>query len=130
MEVASSMIDRGMHLKTKRKRCNVNRWTLSILAILLLGSGCASIDRNVEKLEPGMSKQQVLSIMGEPADRSFRGTDEAWRYQEVTGFGQCKYTTIWIRQGKLVGVSTRRGGSVFGCGLGSEPVNWQEMPSG
>lgn len=68
----------------------MSRWMLLILAILLFGYGCASVDRSVEQLEPGMTKQQVLSIMGEPADRSFRGTDEAWRNQEIAGFGQCK----------------------------------------
>ncbi|MGH8293413.1 MAG: outer membrane protein assembly factor BamE domain-containing protein [Gammaproteobacteria bacterium] len=106
------------------------RWAFLILTVILFEAGCASLSHHVEQLEPGMSKQQVLSIMGEPANRSFRGTNEAWQYQEVVGFGQCQYTTIWIRQNNLVGVSTRRGGSIAGCGLGSEPINWQEMPSG
>jgi SmpA / OmlA family len=79
-------------------------------------------------LEAGMTKQQVLDILGSPADRSFRGTDEAWQYQEIAGFGQCKYTTVWISNGKLIGVSSRRGSSVAGCGLGSQEVNWAEMP--
>jgi hypothetical protein len=76
-----------------------------------------------------MTKQQVLTALGPPADRSFRGKDEAWQYQEIAGFGQCKYMTVWISDGKLVGVSTRRGKSVAGCGLGSSEVDWQQMPS-
>ena len=99
-----------------------------LLVVALFSLGCASTGKAVANLEPGMTKQQVLNILGSPADRSFRGSDEAWQYQEIAGFGQCKYTTVWISNGKLVGISTRRGGSVAGCGLGSQEVNWSEMP--
>lgn len=95
---------------------------------MLVCAACASTGKAVAKLEPGMSKQQVQSLLGEPADRSFQGTAEAWQYQEIAGFGQCKYTTVWLRDGKLVGVSSRRGSSIAGCGLGSEPVDWSQMP--
>ena len=99
-----------------------------LLIVALVSAGCASTGKAVAKLEPGMMKQQILDILGSPADRSFRGSDEAWQYQEIAGFGQCKYTTVWISDGKLVGISTRRGGSVAGCGLGSQPVDWSQMP--
>lgn len=99
-----------------------------LLVVAALCTACASTGKAVANLEPGMTKQQVLDTLGPPADRSFRGSDEAWQYQEIAGFGQCKYTTVWISNGKLVGVSTRRGSSVAGCGLGSEEVNWSEMP--
>jgi hypothetical protein len=76
-----------------------------------------------------MTKEQVLQILGDPADRSFRGNDEAWQYQEIAGFGQCKYTTVWLSDGKLVGLSTRRGPSMAGCGLGSHEVDWSQTPA-
>lgn len=103
---------------------------LFILLVVQLAISCASTGQAVAELEPGMTKQQVLAILGTPADRSFRGVDEAWQYQEVAGFGQCKYTTVWLSDGKLVGVSTRRGESVAGCGLGSREVDWSQMPTG
>ena len=94
----------------------------SILVVTLVFMGCASTGKAVSTLDPGMSKQQVLEALGTPADRSFHGSDEAWQYQEIAGVGQCKYTTVWISNGKLIGVSTRRGKSVAGCGLGSKEV--------
>ena len=97
-------------------------------SVILLIVALASIGWAVAKLEPGMTKQQILDVLGSPADRSFRGSDEAWQYQEIAGFGQCKYTTVWISDGKLAGLSTRRGGSVAGCGLGSQEVDWSQMP--
>lgn len=103
--------------------------SMLLLFLALVSLGCASTGKAVAELEPGMTKQQILDILGPPADRSFRGTDEAWQYQEIAGFGQCKYTTVWISGGKLVGVATRRGTSVAGCGLGSQEVDWSQMPS-
>jgi len=104
---------------------------VAVLIMIFTLAACASspIDDAVSKLEPGMSKDKVLVLLGQPADRSFRGVDEALQYQEIAGLGQCKYTTVWLSEGKLVGVTTRRGGSVLGCGLGSQPVDWQQMPS-
>jgi len=100
-----------------------------VTALLLVTlSGIVLAAKPTDKLEPGMSRGEVRKLLGAPADRSFRGADEAWQYQEVAGFGQCKYTTVWIRDAKVVGVSTRRGKSVAGCGLGSHEVNWSEMP--
>jgi hypothetical protein len=107
------------------------RWrpALAALIVVILSAGCASAGKGSASLEPGMEKEQVLEVMGPPNDRSFRGTDEAWQYREIAGFGQCKYTTVWMSDGRLVGVSTRRGASVAGCGLGSEEVDWSQMPA-
>lgn len=106
------------------------RYLSGLTCIVLVVAGCASTTRGAAQLEPGMTKQQVVAIMGPPSDRSFRGTDEALQYQEIAGFGQCKYTTVWISGGKLIGISTRRGTSVAGCGLGSQELDWSQMPTG
>ena len=74
--------------------------SIMLLIVALASIGCASTGKAVAKLEPGMTKQQILDVLGFPADRSFRGSDEAWQYQEIAGFGQCKYTTVWISDGK------------------------------
>jgi hypothetical protein len=108
----------------------MSRLPIALLLVSLLAAGCASTGQAVAKLEPGMPREKILAALGPPDDRSFRGKDEAWQYQEIAGFGQCKYTTVWITDGKLVGVSTRRGASVAGCGLGSKEVDWGQMPTG
>jgi hypothetical protein len=100
-----------------------------VITFALVACASSSTDDAVSSLQPGMSKEQVVAKVGKPGDRTFRGNDEALSYAKIAGFGQCKYTTLWFRDGKLVGVTTRRGGSVAGCGLGSEPVDWNEMPA-
>ncbi|GFE91325.1 hypothetical protein GCM10011488_62790 [Steroidobacter agaridevorans] len=86
--------------------------------------GCASTTaRGKEALNPGMTTAQVKELLGNPDGRSFDETNEAWQYQDVVGFGQCEYLTAWFTNGVLKAVTTRRGGSVAGCGLGSTPVD-------
>jgi hypothetical protein len=105
--------------------------TLFTFASILMSCGLTGIafaEKPTDQLQPGMSKDEVQKLLGKPANRSFRGADEAWQYHEVAGFGQCKYTTVWIRDAKVVGLSERRGKSVAGCGLGSKEIDWSEMP--
>lgn len=103
---------------------------LCMLLLLATGvlTGCAQTTKKSISLEPGMSKQQVQEIMGAPEARSFRGENEAWQYQEVIGFGQCGYITVWITVGRVAAVTSRSGPSVAGCGLGSREVDWGQMP--
>ncbi|MEJ0084415.1 MAG: outer membrane protein assembly factor BamE [Pseudomonadota bacterium] len=101
---------------------------LAAILLLCFFSSTALAGKPTDKVEPGMSKDQVQKLLGKPANRSFRASDEAWQYQEVAGFGQCKYTTVWLRDSKVVGLSERRGRSVAGCGLGSKEIDWSEMP--
>ena len=103
------------------------RHVVLIVVALTLGA-CTSLDRKSLTLEPGMTKEQVLHIMGPPSDRSFRGTDEALQYQGVVGFGECIYITTWFKQRKLVAVTQRRGSSAAGCSLGSREIDWGQMP--
>lgn len=82
----------------------------------------------MEQLEAGMNATEVRALLGEPDRRSFRGSDEAWQYHDVVGFGQCEYLTAWISDDVLHAVTSRRGDSVAGCGLGSRAVDWGQMP--
>ena len=99
-----------------------------IIILSLFIVGCASTIKKSLSLEPGMSKQSVFKILGTPENRSFKGDNEAWQYQEIVGFGQCSYLTAWFSRGTLIAVTSRRGRSVAGCGIGSREVDWGQMP--
>ncbi len=77
---------------------------LFLICMFALVFGNAAASKKTLSIEPGMTKQ------------------------EVVGFGQCSYTTIWFRKAVVVGMTSRRGGSVAGCGLGSHEVDWNQMP--
>lgn len=102
--------------------------TILFLTTLIFLASCSSLDQKSLSLEPGLAKDEVIEIMGTPARRSFRDSDEAWQYQGVVGYGQCTYITTWFSEGKLVATTNRRGASIAGCGLGSGAVDWGQMP--
>ena len=99
---------------------------LRVLLVCASLVGCASVNTN--SLEPGMTKSEVLKSLGAPETRSFKGDSEAWQYQGVAGFGQCRYSTVWLTKGVVVSVTSRNGPSVAGCGLGSREVDWGQLP--
>lgn len=75
-----------------------------------------------------MSKSAALNVMGTPDNRSFRGDNEAWQYQQIAGFGQCSYITVWFHDSTVLGVTSQNGPSIAGCGLGSHEVDWGQVP--
>lgn len=108
--------------------CDVIRYASIITLAALLTTACANVAQREAEISPGMNKQAVTAIMGLPMDRTLAGHREAWQYGHIVGFGQCAYTTVWFSDGKVVGMTSRRGPSVAGCGLGSHPIDWSQMP--
>ena len=99
-----------------------------IVATTVAGlSGCSTSMKKSMALEPGASKSEVLTAMGTPYDRSFKEQNQAWQYMNVVGFGQCEYVTVWFQGEVLHSITSRRGSSVAGCGLGSQPVDWGQF---
>lgn len=103
-----------------------NRTLFALLASVGCLAACATPDTTL--IDPGMSKAQVSEVFGAPVTRSFRGSREAWQYQNIVGFGQCKYSTVWFDKGLVVALTSRSGPSIAGCGLGSQEVNWGQAP--
>jgi hypothetical protein len=106
----------------------MTRTRIAAIAAVAILAGCAQTTKNSITLDPGMTKQQIVAIMGNPEARSFKGENEAWQYQEIVGFGQCSYITVWLASSRVVAVTSRSGPSVAGCGLGSREVDWGQMP--
>ena len=101
----------------------------TIIIISLSIVSCSShLTRTSYSLETGMSKQVVIQKMGLPDRRSLKGHDEALQYSEVIGFGQCSYIIVWLSNSKVIAVTSRSGGSIAGCGLGSKEIDWGQMP--
>ncbi len=60
--------------------------TAATAATMLLGAGCAQYRNreNFAKLRTGMTKQQVLEIMGEPESEETFNSPDIWFYQVRT----------------------------------------------
>ena len=96
--------------------------------MLLVLFGCASTTSTAtEQVRSGMPVSKVSDLLGKPDSRSFHGEYEAWQYADIVGYGQCEYITIFITKSVVRSMTSRRGFSVAGCGLGSSSVDWSQV---
>ena len=56
---------------------------------------CGTLDDKTILINAGDSKEDVLSILGTPQDRQFKGSNEAWQYcVSGAGFGAFNFLSI------------------------------------
>jgi len=104
---------------------------MRIFTTVILGfalAACGGLTKKSAMVDYGMSKSDVVSMLGYPDRRSMNANSEALQYMEIVGFGQCSYITVWLTSGVVQGVTSRSGPSVAGCGLGSKEVDWGQIP--
>lgn len=84
-----------------------NDWMALIATTILMFAVCLSASakgkRNVER---GMTKQEVIAILGEPKLTSFDMFGDKWEYAKYNNlFGDSKYITVFFdRNGKVCAV--------------------------
>jgi len=110
----------------------------SILYLVLVLCGvcavsCASRKQKINYTQqsvlitPGMSKQDVIDIMGYPGNNQFNGNNEAWQYHR-NGFwqGYDKIFIVWFYKGYVTGLTTydmpTTGAAVY------KSIRWEERP--
>ena len=83
------------------------------ICVSMLLVSCASLERKAALIKTDMPKNEVLKVLGEPGQKSFRGNREAWQYCQ-TGPLADHYMTVWFRDGKAEGITNENsGGSIF-----------------
>jgi S1-C subfamily serine protease len=114
------------------KLMQVESWQSAILiCICSVGiAGCVQTTATAKReVHRGMSMSDVSEMLPDPDSRDFRGAYEAWQYADVVGFGQCEYITVFFAGDEVIQLTSRRGSSAGGCGLGSLPVDWSRVSS-
>lgn len=100
------------------------------IAMMLLLQACGSLETKSTMINLGDNKERVLSIMGQPDDRQFKGSNEAWQYCHAkTGIGIHDYRIIWLYDGKVTGMNSYKNPQpVWGCMKAIRPVRWEDAP--
>ena len=81
-------------------------------------------------LDMDMTKDEVTSIMGAPARRSFRGSQEALDFCGLSGFKGTQVYTVWLNDQRVVGVTNYSGGSDLGdCKTFIKEIDWGQVPA-
>ena len=114
---------------------------LFLFGLLSVGlSACAAPSRNpANELLVGMSADQVVAIMGDPAKQSSRDRYDAWRYEDTVRIKPCrglnsgcrracKHTMVWFDRDILVSMTSIHVSRLAECGYDSDPVDWSLFP--
>lgn len=110
------------------------RGIAKVICVGVLLAACAGLERKAALIEMGMPKNEVLKILGEPGQKSFQGSREAWQYCQ-TGLLADHYTTVFFGDGKTEGITKENSGgsifSIFGtifsfglCSIDFPAVDW------
>ena len=73
--------------------------SILLFSCTLLLFACATGKDRIAKLQPGMDRKQVQNAMGEPKDRTFRGSQEKWVYE---GESEDQSKLVVFENGKVV----------------------------
>lgn len=101
-----------------------------LLAALFLGAceTAGNVTREqVSQINPGMSAAQVRTALGEPGNRSFRGSAEAWQYCR-DAFYRDEYQTVWLVEGAVVSLTTYTLSPEGSCAAYYRAIDWGQAP--
>jgi len=108
------------------------RHHIALVLVLLCGflTACGTLEKQSVLINPGDTRERVLSIMGAPGDRQFRGKDEAWQYGKTgAGFGYHDYRIIWFYDGKVTGITSYKDHTPMSSAAGHfKPIQWEQAP--
>ena len=79
---------------------------LFVALICFIIAGCASFKAQTNRIEIGMTKQQVTNIMGQPLDRTFSGNTETWYYRRASLPGPWSQVWIYFTDGRVSSMRT------------------------
>ena len=104
-------------------------FVLTITAVTFL-SACGTLEKKTSLINPGDTKENVLSMMGPPGDRQFRGKDEAWQYGKTgAGFGYHDFRIIWFYDGKVTGITSYKDKTPASSAAAHfKPIRWDDVP--
>lgn len=102
---------------------------LAWLALSVLLVGCAnSLVKQSAGIDRGMTKAQVIQVMGAPANKQFKDANEAWQYCEL-GAMAGDFLIVWFYDGVVTGLTQWTDSSpAFDCTTRLRTVRWEEAP--
>ena len=104
---------------------------LAMAAVALCGSACSTpgstTSEAVSKIQTGMSRAEVIRLLGQPQNRSVRDDIEVLQYCQ-TGLGADAAVAVWLAKGVVTsfGQDQMRLGLQFSCTERSPRVDWPD----
>lgn len=78
------------------------------LTLVLSSCKILNFGHNIMLIEQGMTKNEVLKILGEPSDRQFHETEESWRYIDPLAGSttSTQYYIVWFENNIVTSLTT------------------------
>jgi hypothetical protein len=89
------------------------------------------IEKTSFYIDPGMTKEQVLKLMGMPGNRQFKEDNEAWQWCQTDYWGTQgdSYIIIWFYKGYVTGMNSYKNLKHGDCTAFFQTLNWEDKPS-
>ena len=108
-----------------------------VILLSLICIGCASMYtqqnvRNISTLHPGMTKESVKNIMGQPVKTEFSGELSAWHFCK-TGYNSDEFAVVIFNKNKLIEARNytvtlaETGGATGDCSKFIRPVDFSSL---
>ena len=87
---------------------NLRSWmVVTVFALGIVSCRTMELANKTIQINKGDDRTKVLQVMGTPQDRQFLGDYEVLQYCITgAGFGYHDYSAIWLRSGKVAGITT------------------------
>lgn len=103
--------------------------SLAIATIFLI-TACATngvIQKSMD-IQPGMSRADVVNVLGAPQNRSFKENAEALQYC-TTGAMSDQYVNVWLVDGEVIALTNYTDESGFLCSGDMREIDWGQAPA-
>ena len=81
------------------------------------------------RIKAGMSKSEVVDILGPPENLQYKEAAEAWQYCQVQRFSPVNEVLIvWVYAGRVTEVTTYKNVGLGACGLYYKTIDWNDAP--
>lgn len=110
---------------------------MRLLIVALAGAlcGCATTGtapkEALQSVQPGMKRAEVIALLGEPGNRSFREDVEALQYCRKAGpvADYLEFDTVWLRNATVAAYTTARRKIILASSCSNFPaVDWSQAP--
>lgn len=100
-----------------------------ILMSFFVFASCSSMSKTTRNIRVGLSKSEVMDLLGEPDDVQNYSTKEAWQYCK-TNFGHYVYSIIWFDADKVTGKTSysKPGRPASFCDANFDSIRWENAP--
>jgi uncharacterized protein YceK len=99
-----------------------------VILISIVSGGCVSVRSRMTSVNPGMSKDDVIAVMGQPGDRQFKDNLEAMQWCSTGGMAD-DYVVVWFQNGKVTGMNSYGNSSAGLCSNYYRQVRWEDAPT-